>query len=153
MYRTNYPVEIRDIWSKIYIYRTTATRVIKMDRLLYIGCAPGNDVVAVQVDLNKVQDTAGQESAYIPLNPDGIFGAATHNRVMEFQRINTLTSDGIVGAATREKLQTLLAMQLVTGQGLTRGVTLGTVGKKSYLTPKTESSTPVINSDLLNKIR
>ena len=82
-----------------------------MDRLLYIGCAPGSDVVMLQADLNAVRNHVGQGSAYEPLVTDGIFGAKTHNRVSEFQRINRLTADGIAGPQTKGKIQELLLSQ------------------------------------------
>lgn len=82
-----------------------------MDRLLYIGCAPGNDVVMLQADLNAVRNHVGQGSAYEPLVTDGIFGAKSHNRVSEFQRINYLTADGVAGPQTKGKLQELLLSQ------------------------------------------
>lgn len=82
-----------------------------MERLLYIGCAPGSDVVMLQADLNAVRNHVGQGSAYEPLVTDGIFGAKSHNRVSEFQRINRLTADGIAGPQTKGKLQELLLSQ------------------------------------------
>ena len=39
---------------------------------------------------------------------DGVFGIATKNSVMEFQRNNDLTPDGIVGKKTREALENVL---------------------------------------------
>ena len=82
-----------------------------MDRLLYLGCTPGSDVVMLQADLNAVRNHVGQGSAYEPLVIDGIFGAKTHNRVSEFQRINRLTADGIAGPITKGKLHELLLSQ------------------------------------------
>ncbi len=82
-----------------------------MDRLLYIGCAPGSDVAMLQADLNTVRNHVAEGSAYEPLVADGIFGAKTHNRVLEFQRINRLTADGIAGPQTKGKLQELLLSQ------------------------------------------
>jgi hypothetical protein len=82
-----------------------------MDRLLYIGCAPGSDVVLLQADLNAVRHHVGQGSAYEPLATDGIFGAKSYNRVSEFQRINHLAADGIAGPQTIGKLQELLISQ------------------------------------------
>jgi len=82
-----------------------------MDRLLYIGCAPGSDVAMLQADLNAVRNHVGQGSAYEPLVTDGIFGAKSHSRVLEFQRINRLTADGIVGPQTKGQLQELLLSQ------------------------------------------
>lgn len=82
-----------------------------MDRLLYMGCTPGNDVVLLQADLNTVRNHVGQGSAYEPLVTDGIFGAKSYNRVAEFQRINRLSADGIAGPQTKGKLQELLLSQ------------------------------------------
>ena len=82
-----------------------------MDRLLYIGCAPGSDVAMLQADLNAVRNHVGQGSAYEPLATDGIFGAKSYNRVAEFQRINHLTADGIAGPQTKGTLQELLVSQ------------------------------------------
>jgi hypothetical protein len=101
---------------------------VVMDRLLYIGCAPGNDVVMLQANLNAVRNHVGQGSAYELLVTDGIFGAKSHNRVSEFQRINHLTADGIVGPQTNGKLQELLLSQpglFQSGGGVAPGAAQG----------------------------
>ena len=58
----------------------------------------GNEVKFVQRTLNRIS----QNYPRIPKIPsiDGIFGEATENAVIEFQRIFDLTPDGIVGKAT-----------------------------------------------------
>jgi peptidoglycan hydrolase-like protein with peptidoglycan-binding domain len=103
-----------------------------MDRLLYIGCAPGSDVAMLQADLNAVRNHVGQGSAYEILTTDGIFGAKTCNRVSEFQRINRLTADGIAGPQTKATIQELLnsqpglqIQQAGGGAGATQGTEVG----------------------------
>lgn len=62
----------------------------------------GNQVKFVQRTLNRIS----QNYPRIPKVPaiDGIFGEATENAVLEFQRIFNLTPDGIVGKSTWYKL-------------------------------------------------
>lgn len=105
-----------------------------MDRLLYIGCTPGNDVAMLQADLNTIRNHVGQGSAYETLVTDGIFGAKTHNRVAEFQRINHLSADGIAGPQTKGKLQELFSSQpglqaQQAGGGVVPDTPQGSVGK------------------------
>lgn len=78
-----------------------------MNRLLYYGCTPGNDVAVIQNDLNLITGHTQQGSSMAALEVDGIFGTKSQSRVMEFQRINNLTADGVVGELTREKLDQL----------------------------------------------
>lgn len=65
----------------------------------------GEDVYVVQQYLNEI---SGDYPA-IPKIPviDGVFGEATENAVIEFQRIFNLTPDGIVGPATWNKMTLL----------------------------------------------
>ncbi len=65
-----------------------------MNPTLRIG-ARGPAVVILQTALNKALPAARP-----PLVPDGAFGPATRNRVIEFQRLRKLTPDGVVGANT-----------------------------------------------------
>ena len=68
-----------------------------MGRLIRQGLN-GADVRAVQDVLNfHIRRLA-------PLKVDGIFGPATHARVVEFQKSNQLKADGIVGPNTMLKL-------------------------------------------------
>ncbi|RZJ04753.1 MAG: peptidoglycan-binding protein, partial [Haliea sp.] len=68
-----------------------------MGRLIKQGIK-GADVRAVQDVLNfHIRRLA-------PLEVDGSFGLATHARVMEFQKSNSLKPDGIVGPITLGKL-------------------------------------------------
>lgn len=55
----------------------------------------GEDVRALQRALT---------AAGIAVEPDGVFGSATHDAVQAFQRRAGLTADGIVGPATRSRL-------------------------------------------------
>jgi hypothetical protein len=68
-----------------------------MSRLIKQGLA-GADVRAVQDVLNF------HIRRLTPLKVDGIFGPATHGRVVEFQRSNQLKADGLVGPNTMLKL-------------------------------------------------
>lgn len=66
-------------------------------RLLRFGDR-GPDVTALQQALN------GKPSRLPPLKADGMFGARTRDRVMEFQRSSGLETDGIVGPGTQSAL-------------------------------------------------
>ncbi len=78
-------------------------------RLMFQGCTPGNDVKTIQSRLNLVAiQVPEQRSKLAALGPDGIFGAKTAKRVVEFQSMNGLTVDGIVGRQTEGKLNDLL---------------------------------------------
>ena len=78
-----------------------------MNRLLYYGCTQGTDVALLQNDLNVITRHTQQSSALAFLEVDGIFGAKSQARVMEFQRINYLTVDGVAGPDTQNKLDEL----------------------------------------------
>lgn len=106
-----------------------------MNRLLFIGCVPGMDVASVQADLNQVQSAPGQVSVYSMLVADGIFGAKTHQRVQEFQRLNRLTADGVVGPNTQQKLQTLLGMLPGQPQHVAGGISSGVNQGESVVKP------------------
>jgi peptidoglycan hydrolase-like protein with peptidoglycan-binding domain len=79
-----------------------------MNRLLYRGCTPGDDVQILQNDLNAVASLPSQKSGLAPLNADGAFGPKTGARVQEFQALNGLTADGVVGPKTLGSLSSLL---------------------------------------------
>lgn len=70
-------------------------------RMLYLRRPPmrGDDVRDVQTQLNALGFDAGTE--------DGIFGRATHDAVVEFQRNSGLPGDGIVGRETVDALARL----------------------------------------------
>ncbi len=80
-----------------------------MQRLLYLGCTPGEDVRDLQDGLNAVCGLPMQVSAYAALVADGIFGSRTGARVREFQQCNGLPADGVAGPATIGKLDALVA--------------------------------------------
>jgi N-acetylmuramoyl-L-alanine amidase len=71
------------------------------DRLLYLRVPNlrGDDVLALQVKLNRLGFNAGPER--------GIFDGGVENAVIEFQRNAGLPVDGIVGDDTRRKLDAL----------------------------------------------
>jgi peptidoglycan hydrolase-like protein with peptidoglycan-binding domain len=79
-----------------------------MNRLLYRGCTPGDDVQILQNDLNAVAMLPSQKSGLAPLDADGAFGPKTGARVQEFQALNGLTADGVVGPKTLGSLSSLL---------------------------------------------
>jgi peptidoglycan hydrolase-like protein with peptidoglycan-binding domain len=79
-----------------------------MNRLLYRGCSPGEDVRLLQNDLNAVTALPSQKSGYAPLEVDGVFGPKTGARVQEFQLMNGLTADGVVGPKTLTVLHSAL---------------------------------------------
>ncbi|MCB2148155.1 MAG: peptidoglycan-binding protein [Deltaproteobacteria bacterium] len=82
-----------------------------MNRLLYFGCTPGSDVASLQNDLNLITGHTQQGSSMAALEVDGVFGAKSQSRVMEFQRINGLTVDGVAGEQTRSKLDELFSSE------------------------------------------
>ncbi|MBM3673360.1 MAG: hypothetical protein FJW88_00145 [Actinobacteria bacterium] len=69
------------------------------DRLLYLGRPNlrGDDVAALQHDLNRLGFDAGRE--------DGILGPDTTTALREFQRSQSLEVDGVAGPATLTALQ------------------------------------------------
>jgi peptidoglycan hydrolase-like protein with peptidoglycan-binding domain len=79
-----------------------------MNRLLYLGCSPGEDVRLLQNDLNAVTALPSQKSGLAPLVADGAFGSKTGARVQEFQSMNGLTADGVVGPKTLDALHSAL---------------------------------------------
>ncbi len=82
-----------------------------MNRLLYFGCTPGNDVASMQNDLNLISGHTQQGSSMAALAVDGIFGSKSQSRVLEFQRINGLGADGVVGEQTLGKIDQLFLSQ------------------------------------------
>ena len=64
----------------------------------------GNNVLVLQENLNKV---ASRYPTIPRLTVDGVFGPATGNSVIQFQRLFGLTPDGVVGPATWDKIMTL----------------------------------------------
>jgi peptidoglycan hydrolase-like protein with peptidoglycan-binding domain len=79
-----------------------------MNRLLYRGCTPGEDVRILQNDLNAAAALPLQKSGLAPLDADGTFGPKTAGRVQEFQALNGLTADGVVGPKTLGSLSSVL---------------------------------------------
>src|SRR6267142_3474591 len=79
-----------------------------MNRLLYLGCTPGEDVRLLQNDLNAVTALPSQKSGLAPLVADCAFGSKTGARVQEFQWVNGLTADGVVGPKTLDALHSAL---------------------------------------------
>jgi peptidoglycan hydrolase-like protein with peptidoglycan-binding domain len=79
-----------------------------MNRQLYLGCSPGEDVRLLQNDLNAVTALPSQKSGLAPLVADGAFGSKTGARVQEFQSMNGLTADGVVGPKTLGALHSAL---------------------------------------------
>lgn len=78
-------------------------------RLMFQGCPAGPDVKIIQNRLNLASMKGGQQMTKLPLLvADGIFGAKTAKRVVEFQAVNALTVDGIVGRKTENRLNDLL---------------------------------------------
>jgi N-acetylmuramoyl-L-alanine amidase len=69
------------------------------DRLLYLRrpMLRGDDVGDLQLRLNALGFDAGRE--------DGIFGAETHEALLEFQRAAGLPADGICGTTTIDALE------------------------------------------------
>jgi peptidoglycan hydrolase-like protein with peptidoglycan-binding domain len=77
-------------------------------RLMFQGCPPGPDVRTIQNRLNQAGTKTGQTSKLPSLAADGVFGAKTAQRVVEFQARNGLTIDGVVGPKTEGTLNDLL---------------------------------------------
>lgn len=77
-------------------------------RLMFQGCPPGPDVRTIQNRLNQAATRPGQASKLPALVADGIFGAKTAKRVVEFQAVHGLGVDGVVGPKTEGKLNELL---------------------------------------------
>lgn len=67
------------------------------DRVLELGDR-GTDVTELQTLLNNRFSSTGI---------DGVFGAETQTRVVQFQQFRSLTADGVVGAATLAELSRL----------------------------------------------
>lgn len=61
----------------------------------------GECVKAVQIGINNrlafISWTSGGKVPYQPIATDGIYGAATKQKVIEYQTANKLTADGVVG--------------------------------------------------------
>jgi len=64
----------------------------------------GNDVLILQEYLNRI---AGRYPSVPRLTVDGVFGPATQNSVVQFQRLFGLTADGVVGPLTWDRIMTL----------------------------------------------
>jgi peptidoglycan hydrolase-like protein with peptidoglycan-binding domain len=79
-----------------------------MARYLYQGCEPGFDVMELQDGLNNARLATGEGSALDTLAVDGIFGARTGARVLEFQRTHQLGADAVVGPRTWSALEAVL---------------------------------------------
>ncbi len=75
-------------------------------RLLRLG-STGNDVLAVQLRLNRISKNY-PSIPKIP-SPDGYYGSATRDAVLEFQSIFDLDADGLVGKATWYAIQRIYA--------------------------------------------
>ena len=100
----------KETWYKIsYIYVAVA-RLAELDSegtALGIGTVPPNIVLrqgAVEPDVITLQYLLTFISEFYPVIPpltrDGVFGAATSQAVIAFQRMMNLTQDAIVGPAT-----------------------------------------------------
>ena len=101
----------------------------------------GNSVTSIQQLLNAAP------SRLAPLKVDGIFGGRTRERVLEFQKDNSLAADGLVGKLTMAALQTkrpndaafaaqLLKVAAQAGRGLTgAGATFFESQKRALLAP------------------
>lgn len=79
-----------------------------MARLLRLG-SRGDDVQYLQASLNQAASLPGRRSRYAFLAVDGIFGAMTRSRVLEFQAASQLAADGLAGPQTLGALSDLLA--------------------------------------------
>ena len=64
----------------------------------------GNDVLVLQENLNRV---ASRYPTIPRLTVDGVFGPATGNSVIQFQRLFGLSPDGIVGPVTWDRIMSL----------------------------------------------
>ncbi len=95
----------------------SASRVLKMGM-------SGSDVKALQNVLTR--------SGYSCGSVDGVYGQATKNAVMSFQRSNGLTADGIAGSKTMSKLNGAQSQTTQSGnqeeQGSTNSYRLGDKG-------------------------
>jgi hypothetical protein len=80
---------------------------MSVNRLLYLGCEVGQDVMDLQDRLNALRTVAGVNSALSSLEVDGVFGPRTLARVQELQRQTGLSVDGIVGPTVWHALATL----------------------------------------------
>ena len=91
-------------------------------RVLRFG-ATGNDVVAVQIRLNRI--SLNYPSIPKIPNPNGYFGVETNDAVREFQSIFDLEVDGAVGRATWYKLiqiyNSVKRLNELRSEGLTYG--------------------------------
>ncbi|MDR1560088.1 MAG: peptidoglycan-binding protein [Clostridiales bacterium] len=97
----------RDTWSRIvYEYNNqpslpeTPSNPVYPGYLIAVG-SQGQYVTLMQTYLNAIS----QAYPSIPsLTPDGKFGPATQNAVIEFQRLFGLSADGIIGQGTWNKI-------------------------------------------------
>jgi Putative peptidoglycan binding domain len=101
-----------------------------MDRTLREGMT-GTDVRTAQACLNY---HIGPQ-ILLPIKEDGVFGGATRDRTMEFQRLAKLDVDGIIGPLTRASLLSFQKTEI-----------------KGTLTPRA-SSRPAQNLQLPPKLR
>jgi len=85
-----------------------ATAALAGQSLLKQGMS-GNDVLDLQVKLKK--------TGYYQGNPDGYFGPATRNAIINFQTQNGLTADGIAGPKTLQALQNLSSAKTLASRG------------------------------------
>lgn len=95
----------------------------------------GDDVKWVQTSLNTLGYTC---------EVDGIFGTASKNAVIAFQKDNTLTQDGSVGTLTRQKIISLLGEKdlVATGAATVKvGKVTNTSIKKKTVKKKIYSAT------------
>ena len=105
-------------WYKLSQVYTAVTRLAELDSegtSIGVGTVPpssvlsqgsrGNDVLTLQYILNVISEFYPN----IPrVSQDGIFGAATRDAVITFQRNMQLNPDGVVGAATWQALYNVL---------------------------------------------
>jgi N-acetylmuramoyl-L-alanine amidase len=86
--------EAKAIAGSIVTYLKLQPKAKPTERILKQGCK-GDDVKDLQQKLKNL--------GYV-MATDGIFGPGTKKCVIEFQKLNGLSSDGIVGAMTRARL-------------------------------------------------